>query len=223
MGDRVRWSSPERLHPERFNLKERHPTQESDCYALGMVTYEVLSGLAPFSSCTNVLLLAEKILGSERPEKPPTLQGEWSTTHLWGMLGRCWESQPDARPSLNTVLQCLQSITRPSRLYGDQPTAAVNGSGRFSLSRPRFAFKYLCVAIGFVVPHRGGRFPVSPHMYPPDVTGPTIPAAPAPLRQDDSVGGWVGKLARNARKMFEVIARKFRELWQPRRTSLDWV
>jgi len=38
-----RWMSPELLDPPRFGSNGR-PTRESDCYALGMVIYEV-SGL----------------------------------------------------------------------------------------------------------------------------------------------------------------------------------
>ena len=36
--------SPELLHPERFGIPESEsdrPTRQSDCYALGMVIYEV--------------------------------------------------------------------------------------------------------------------------------------------------------------------------------------
>jgi len=36
--------SPELLHPERFGIPEsedNRPTRQSDCYALGMVIYEV--------------------------------------------------------------------------------------------------------------------------------------------------------------------------------------
>ena len=35
-----RWMSPELLDPPRFRSSGR-PTRESDCYALGMVIYEV--------------------------------------------------------------------------------------------------------------------------------------------------------------------------------------
>ena len=42
-GGTVRWMSPELLDPERFGIpgSEGRPTRESDCYALGMVIYEV--------------------------------------------------------------------------------------------------------------------------------------------------------------------------------------
>ena len=33
--------SPELLYPKEFGFKECRPTKPSDCYALGMVIYEV--------------------------------------------------------------------------------------------------------------------------------------------------------------------------------------
>ena len=39
-GGTVCWMSPELLYPLRFGSNGR-PTRESDCYALGMVIYEV--------------------------------------------------------------------------------------------------------------------------------------------------------------------------------------
>jgi len=43
-GGTTRWMSPELLDPERFGVPESEgdrPTRQSDCYALGMVIYEV--------------------------------------------------------------------------------------------------------------------------------------------------------------------------------------
>ena len=43
-GGTCRWMSPELLDPERFATREfgnSRPTKQSDCYALGMVIYEV--------------------------------------------------------------------------------------------------------------------------------------------------------------------------------------
>ena len=37
----IRWMSPELLDPERFEITDCRPTKQSDCYALGMVIYEV--------------------------------------------------------------------------------------------------------------------------------------------------------------------------------------
>ena len=40
-GGTLRWISPELLYPERFGNSDGRPTTRSDCYALGMVVYEV--------------------------------------------------------------------------------------------------------------------------------------------------------------------------------------
>ena len=102
--------SPELLDPGSFGLDNSNPTRESDCYALGMVIYEVLSGRAPFAPSTAPVL---KILRGERPSRPQDTRGVWFTDDIWGMLELCWKPQPSDRPSLKTVLQCLQGVTRP--------------------------------------------------------------------------------------------------------------
>jgi len=40
-GGTPRWMSPELLDPDRFGITDYRPTKQSDCYALGMVVYEV--------------------------------------------------------------------------------------------------------------------------------------------------------------------------------------
>jgi len=43
-GGTYRWMSPELLDPQRFGMpaaEDNRPTKQSDCYALGMVIYEV--------------------------------------------------------------------------------------------------------------------------------------------------------------------------------------
>lgn len=40
-GGTTRWMSPELLDPDRFGITNYWPTKRSDCYALGMVMYEV--------------------------------------------------------------------------------------------------------------------------------------------------------------------------------------
>ena len=40
-GGTLRWMSPELFDPKQFNLPTVRLTKESDCYALGMVIYEV--------------------------------------------------------------------------------------------------------------------------------------------------------------------------------------
>ena len=108
--------SPERLFPEDSGLKESYPTKESDCYALGMVIYEVLSGCMPFPQCDD-MIVATKVLKGERPGKPQGEGGARFTTSLWEVLELSWKSQPQDRPSLNTVLLCLRDIASDSSMF----------------------------------------------------------------------------------------------------------
>jgi len=121
-GGTIRWTSPELFDPAQFGLKEARPTEKSDCYALGMVIYEVLSGQVPFAHCVDTVVILDVMRG-ERPRRPQGAQGAWFTGGLWGMLELCWESQPGDRPSLRTVLQCLEGVRRPSM---SPPTPAMN-------------------------------------------------------------------------------------------------
>jgi len=116
--------SPELLDPEGFGLKDSRPTKESDCYALGMVVYEVLSGQTPFASSRGFTIIS-KVLGGERPERPHGEQGKLFTDALWRVLERCWRPQPSDRTGAKDVLLCLEGP--PSPLWS--PSLGVGGDG----------------------------------------------------------------------------------------------
>ena len=99
--------SPELLHPQLCGLEDSRPTKESDCYALGMVILEVLSGQAPFARNNGVTVM-RKVLDGERPEKPEEV---WFTDDLWGTLKQCWSPHPGTRPTVKAILECLDSVS----------------------------------------------------------------------------------------------------------------
>ena len=101
-GGTARWMSPELINPQRFGLENSRPTKHSDCYALGMVIYETISGNLPFHQHVDIVVFV-KVLEGERPPR-----GVEFTESLWNMLELCWTSQPDSRPSIKGVLQCLE-------------------------------------------------------------------------------------------------------------------
>jgi serine/threonine protein kinase len=103
-GGTIRWMSPELLDPDRLGLKESQPTERSDCYALGMVVLEVLSGQVPFPG-DNDFVVMRKVMQGEHPERPG---GAWFTDDLWGTLERCWSPHPDDRPKIEVVLEFLR-------------------------------------------------------------------------------------------------------------------
>jgi len=100
--------SPERIAPQRFGFKDGRPTKPSDCYALGMVIYETISGNLPFHKHADLIVFM-KVMEGERPPR-----GVGFVTNLWEVLELCWASKPDDRPSIEEVLQCLEVASNSS-------------------------------------------------------------------------------------------------------------
>ena len=126
----MRWLSPELINPEQFGFRYGRHTKESDCYALGMVTYEVLSGQIPFPKRVDLTVMV-KVVDGKRPGRPRGMKGVWFTNDLWGMLKRCWAVPPESRPSIETVLECFVQVGRtwkpPSQ--GDEVDGEEMGDG----------------------------------------------------------------------------------------------
>ena len=100
-----RWMGPELIDPARFELKHGRPTECSDCYALGMVVYEVVSGHVPFHGMATPTVFV-RVLEGERPPR-----GMRFTDGLWEMLEKCWMTEPHSRPSIDEVLGHLKAIS----------------------------------------------------------------------------------------------------------------
>jgi len=115
------WMSPELLDPLRFGSSGR-PTRESDCYALGMLIYEVsrlhlpqwslthqsqvLTGLRPFHHLWGYLPVPA-ILRGERPEKPLDAESLGFSYTLWELVQLCWGESISARPTARQLLDYL--------------------------------------------------------------------------------------------------------------------
>ena len=119
-GGTFRWMSPELFYPENFGLKDSRRTKHSDCYALGMVIWEVLSGQVPFPRC-DVYAVVAKVSRGERPTRPQGAGGTWFTDGIWSMLKHCWTPRPGDRPQTGDVLLCLEEV---SRFWMANPPAA---------------------------------------------------------------------------------------------------
>jgi len=115
--------SPERINPERFGSKDGRPTKPSDCYALGMVAYETISGKMPFHKHPDIIVFMKVVEG----ERPP--RGDRFTDGLWGVLERCWEPQPNNRPSIEDVLQCLEMVSNLSGLPSPRSDEGMDRDG----------------------------------------------------------------------------------------------
>jgi len=96
--------APELINPRGFGLENSRPTKRSDCYALGMVIYETISGHFPFHRDGDYTVVMRVLAG----EHPP--RGVGFTENLWKMLELCWTPQPKNRPSIEGVLLCFEGV-----------------------------------------------------------------------------------------------------------------
>lgn len=121
--------SPELLDPDRFGSRDGRPRKESDCYALGMVIFEVLSGQAPFKDYRDFVVM-RKVLEGERPERP---KEAWFTDEVWGILERCWAPDTQDRPRVKDVFQCLEEASPSWTTFLHLVSSTTNSSdGEFS-------------------------------------------------------------------------------------------
>jgi len=124
-GGTIPWMSPELLDPDRFGSKKSRPTKESDCYAMGMVTYEVLSGQTPFSPAIPSAIIW-KILDGQHPWRPQGEKRKLFTDAIWRLLELCWRPQPSERPSAGCILSCLEG-NPPSTWWTPNVDGRMNG------------------------------------------------------------------------------------------------
>ena len=103
----TRWMSPELLHPEQFGYEQSWPTKKSDCYALGMVILEVLSGAPPFAGDKEFIVM-RKVIEGQRPKRP---EEAWFTDDLWRTLQQCWSPQPKSRLTIEAVFESLGQVS----------------------------------------------------------------------------------------------------------------
>ncbi|KAF9644933.1 kinase-like protein [Thelephora ganbajun] len=162
----IRWMSPELLDPDQFGFKDGRPTKESDCYALGMVIYEVLSGQAPFISYKD-FIVSGKVIEGERPGRPDGVKGAWFTDGLWEMLERCWSAQPKDRLAIEAVLGHLgQASTAWQPLHsGVEDDVETDDDESF------FTVSYHSRQ---TIRQDGNQSPVSPRSHSPSVADPVV-------------------------------------------------
>ncbi|KAF9649127.1 kinase-like protein [Thelephora ganbajun] len=113
-GGSIRWMSPELLDPEQFGIPQSEvgrPTRQSDCYALGMVIYEVLCGHHPYIEIEPGPLVVIAILMGDRPKKPEGAARLGFSNELWTTVEKCWWENRDERPRVEDILARLNEAT----------------------------------------------------------------------------------------------------------------
>lgn len=95
------------MDPELYGMKKSRPTNKSDCYALGMVIYEILGGCTPYDMINSFAIL-RKVLAGGRPKRPEGEAGKRFTPSIWGAVELCWRHHPHERPEAEAVLLALE-------------------------------------------------------------------------------------------------------------------
>ena len=99
--------------PELLGGKDHSSTPQSDVFSLAVTNYELGTQSPPFSE-RNALAAAQLMQNGTRPKQPPSLGGlgPSATAHLWTLLDRMWEHEPQLRPPALSACTSLLLIDR---------------------------------------------------------------------------------------------------------------
>ena len=101
--------SPELIAPEKFELTKSRLTKSSDCYALGMVIYETISGNVPFHEFMD-MVVATRVIQGKHPSRCAVFPED-----VWTTMESCWTFQPHDRPGISDILQRLRAASNSSK------------------------------------------------------------------------------------------------------------
>ncbi|CAE6443834.1 unnamed protein product, partial [Rhizoctonia solani] len=102
----MRWTAPEIVS------EETKATQAGDVYALGMIIFEVMTGILPYDGVREPSIM-RRILAGKVPSRPETHipAGVDQADRLWSLITSCWAFDPKERPEAWEVKNALGGIT----------------------------------------------------------------------------------------------------------------
>ncbi|KAJ7163710.1 kinase-like domain-containing protein [Mycena filopes] len=110
----VKGGTPRYMAPELLSFTEPLPnTFESDVFAFACVCYEILTGKPPYFDIPRDMNVIFLVLQGARPERPEIIPAPDS---LWTLLEKCWETEPEDRPTASQIIQDLANPAIGARL-----------------------------------------------------------------------------------------------------------
>jgi len=112
-----RWRAPEQMGGQTDTEEGSLPcvTTATDVWAFAMTVIEIFTGCVPFHEIKNDARVLFTVVKGGRPMR---LHCPHLSENIWVMLEKCWDIDPDRRPSMNALWRFfeLQSTTQLARL-----------------------------------------------------------------------------------------------------------
>ncbi|KAI5116148.1 hypothetical protein M0805_001131 [Coniferiporia weirii] len=115
----IRWMAHELVaKPDTYT---KH-TKESDVWAFGMTTYELLTTYRPYAHITRDLNVSLSVMRGELPPQPESLEA-WpkKKRKVWDLLQSCWVLDPPSRVKIDDVFKQLK-VLRSTHETGKTPS-----------------------------------------------------------------------------------------------------
>ena len=107
-GGTTPYMAPELIHPLKFGLRQSQLSREGDIYGIGMVVYEIVTGVRPFGlenfGGAEIMLA---VLDGMRPARPENAEAIGFGEGVWDLVERCWNEDRTQRPGSGDVRQRL--------------------------------------------------------------------------------------------------------------------
>ncbi|WAR01748.1 GCY21-like protein [Mya arenaria] len=122
---RLFWTAPEILRQILKKEKVEY-TPKSDIYAVGIIVKELLCRNEPYcSECTlspkEIIHMVAYPTTTEDPFRPEigdiSLDSEYRRSNMEYMIARCWDEDPETRPTMKAILRTLNKINPYKTLF----------------------------------------------------------------------------------------------------------
>ena len=141
VGGTPSYMAPELIFPQKFHVPFQL-SKEADIYAMGMVMYEIVTGVRPFGM--ENLVAGEVIfmvVAGGRPVKPENADDIGFGRGVWELVEGCWKEDRTQRPKIREVHQRLTlaaswSQMVPAGVRVEVPLAQEAGAGPMVTSIP---------------------------------------------------------------------------------------